>query len=75
MRRPYHFLIVPKRLALSRLQILWQRLDQIAKPTSVSMLLSTIADLSRSKAELLGENAMLRQQLIGLCQNPDHRVA
>jgi putative transposase len=37
-----------------------------AKPTTVSLALGAIADLSRSKADLLVENALLRQQLIVL---------
>jgi putative transposase len=35
-------------------------------PLHASLLLGTIADLSRGKAELLAENALLRQQLIVL---------
>jgi len=34
------------------------------KPRSTSLVLGTIADLAKGKSELLGENAMLRQQLI-----------
>ncbi len=34
------------------------------KPLSTSLLLGTLADLSRSKSELIAENALLRQQLI-----------
>lgn len=41
-------------------------LEQITKPAPASLSLGAIADLSRSKTELLGENAMLRQQLIVL---------
>jgi putative transposase len=36
------------------------------KPTTVSLALGAIADLSRSKADLTVENALLRQQLIVL---------
>lgn len=36
------------------------------KPTSSSLFLGAVADLSRSKTELLIENALLRQQLIVL---------
>jgi putative transposase len=36
------------------------------KPTTITLALSTRADLSRSKADLLVENAILRQQLIVL---------
>ena len=34
------------------------------KPTKPSQLLVTLADLNRSKSELMAENALLRQQLI-----------
>jgi putative transposase len=34
------------------------------KPLTVSMLLGTLTDLSRSKSQLVAENAFLRQQLI-----------
>jgi putative transposase len=34
------------------------------KPTSHSLLVGTLTDLARTKAELLAENALLRQQLI-----------
>jgi putative transposase len=36
------------------------------KPTTVTLALGALADLSRSKADLLVENALLRQQLIVL---------
>jgi len=36
------------------------------KPLSSSLPLGTIADLGRSKSELIAENAFLRQQLIML---------
>ena len=36
------------------------------KPTTVALALGAIADLSRSKADLIVENALLRQQLIVL---------
>ena len=34
------------------------------RPHNTSLLLGTIADLGRSKSELIAENALLRQQLI-----------
>jgi len=40
------------------------RLTHWTKPLRTSLLLATLADLSRSKSELLAENALLRQQLI-----------
>jgi putative transposase len=36
------------------------------KPSTASLALGTFADLTRGKAELLAENALLRQQLITL---------
>ena len=36
------------------------------KPAKPSQLLGNLSDLHRSKAELMAENALLRQQLIGL---------
>src|SRR5215831_2767459 len=40
------------------------RFARWTKPLTSSLLLSTLADLGRSKSELLAENALLRQQLI-----------
>ena len=42
------------------------RLTRWTKPLMTSLPLSTLADLGRSKAELLAENALLRHQLIML---------
>ena len=42
------------------------RLTRWTKPLTSSLLLQTLADLCRSKFELLAENALLRQQLIVL---------
>jgi putative transposase len=36
------------------------------KPLGISLPLSTLTDLGRSKSELITENALLRQQLIML---------
>src|SRR5258708_10153949 len=38
------------------------------KPPTTSLVVGTLADLTRSKAELLAESALLRQQLIILCR-------
>jgi len=38
------------------------------KPPTTSLVVGTLADLTRGKAELLAENALLRQQLIILCR-------
>jgi len=40
------------------------RLTRWTKPLTSSLPLKTLADLGRSKAELIAENALLRQQLI-----------
>ena len=48
------------------------------KPPTTSLVLGTLADLSRSKAELLAENALLREQLIILrrqIKRPTYRKA
>jgi len=55
-----------KRLAYCCFHLLQQRLLNSAKPLYASLLLGTITDLSRGKAELIAENALLRQQLIVL---------
>ncbi len=45
-------------------ELVLQYLHSWTKPARASLLLGTVADLTRSKAELLAENALLRQQLI-----------
>ena len=55
-------------------QILWARLSSAAsqllrrltEPAHPNLVTGTLADLPRSRAELLAENALLRQQLIVL---------
>jgi hypothetical protein len=46
------------------LDVLHSRFLSWTKPLTSSLLLETLADLGRSKAELIAENALLRQQLI-----------
>ena len=46
------------------LDVLHSRFLRWTKPLISSLLLETLADLGRSKAELIAENALLRQQLI-----------
>jgi hypothetical protein len=53
-----------KRLTSLCLQSLHQRFVVWTKPGAVSLLLGTLTDLTRSKSELVAENALLRQQLI-----------
>ena len=47
-----------------RLHALQEPMLRWIKPPTTSFLLGTLADLSRSKAELRAENALLRHQLI-----------
>ena len=47
-----------------RLHALQERVLRWIKPPTVSLVLGTSADLTRSKAELLAENALLRQQRV-----------
>ena len=43
-----------------------QPIKQWTKPATVMLVVSTLADMSRSRTDLIIENAMLRQQLIVL---------
>jgi putative transposase len=58
--------VLPHLLPLGRycLDMLHSRFLRWTKPLSTSLLLGTLTDLSRSKPELIAENALLRQQLI-----------
>ena len=47
-----------------RLHALQECVSRWIKPLTASLVLGTFADLTRGKAELLAENALLRQQLI-----------
>ena len=53
-----------KRLVGTPVSVLCTRFVHWAKPLTFSLPLGTLADLARSKAELVAENALLRQQLI-----------
>ncbi len=55
-----------KQLVGTSLDILRVRFIDWTKPLSSSLPLGTLADLARSKADLVAENALLRQQLIML---------
>jgi predicted transcriptional regulator len=57
-------LLYLKRLIRLCLDRLHTRFVQWTRPLTPSLLLGTIADLGRSKSELMAENALLRQQLI-----------
>src|SRR5205823_8838553 len=53
-----------QRLKVCCLQALSSLFAHWTKPLTSSLPLQTLADLSRSKSELVAENALLRQQLI-----------
>ena len=53
-----------KQLVGTFVSVLRTRFVQWTKPSACSLPLGTLADLARSKAELVAENALLRQQLI-----------
>jgi hypothetical protein len=59
--RPFHCLIAVARPAA---QVLRRRLLAATKPVPASVIAGTLADLVRTKPELIAENALLRQQLI-----------
>ena len=48
--------------------IIWlqQRSKHWAKPDTLSLITATLSDLTRSRSDLVGDNALLRQQLIVL---------
>jgi putative transposase len=53
-----------QRLKNGCLDALSSRFTRWTKPLGTSLPLATVADLGRSKSELIAENALLRQQLI-----------
>jgi putative transposase len=55
-----------KRLTSFCLQSLHHRFVDWTTPSTPSLVLGTLTDLTRSKSELMAENALLRQQLIVL---------
>jgi putative transposase len=55
-----------KRLVGTSMKVLRARFVHWTKPLTSSLPLGTLADLGRSKSELIAENALLRQQLIML---------
>ena len=69
------FTLIKPRICF-RLHALQEHILRWIKPPTTSFMLGTLADLSRSKAELLAENALLRHQLIILhrqIQRPVYR--
>ena len=61
----YVFISITRRVCFS-FHALQERFAWWIKPPLASLLLGTLADLTRGKAELLAENALLRHQLIML---------
>jgi len=59
----YLFLSIKPRVCF-RLHALQERFSRWVKPPTTSLLLGTLADVTRGKSELLAENALLRHQLI-----------
>ncbi len=59
----YLFPAIKQRICFC-LHVLQSRVLQWIKPPTISLVLGTFADLTRGKAELVAENALLRQQLI-----------
>jgi putative transposase len=53
-----------KQCACFRLRALQERVRHWIKPLTISLVPATFADLTRGKAELLAENALLRHQLV-----------
>jgi len=52
------------RTGRATLQTLRRRLARATKPTAPALIAATLADLRRSKPQLVAENALLRQQLL-----------
>jgi len=61
-----HVFTTLQRLKVCCLHVLSAHFARWTKPLRTSLPLATLADLGRSKEELLAENALLRQQLIVL---------
>ena len=60
---PCVFISIKRRVFFS-FHVILERLSCWIKPSTTSLLLGALADMTRGKAELLAENALLRQQLI-----------
>jgi putative transposase len=67
-------LISIKQLVCSCFHLLQQGFLHWTRPLNTSLLLGTLADLTRGKSELVAENALLRQQLIILCRQSKRPV-
>src|ERR1035437_8476429 len=53
-----------KEVIRHRIEMVRRRLLAWTKPADTGQVLGTLADLARSKPELIAENALLRQQLV-----------
>jgi putative transposase len=69
-----HLLISIKQRVCFSFHSLHESVLRWIKPPTTSLVLGTFADLTRSKAELLAENALLRQQVIILRRQVKHPV-
>ena len=67
------FSLIKQCVSLS-FHLLQERALRWIKPVTTSFVLGTLADLTRGKAELLAETALLRQQLIILRRQVKHPV-
>jgi putative transposase len=59
----YMFISIKRRVC-SSFHALQERFARRIKPPTASLVLGTLADMTRGKAELLAENALLRHQLV-----------
>ena len=59
--RPFHCLVAVARAAA---QVLRRHLLAATRPVTTPLIAGTLADLVRTKPELIAENALLRQQLV-----------
>lgn len=48
------------------LETLKRKLSALTRPTTANVVVSSLADMTRTKPELIAENALLRHQLIVL---------
>ena len=55
-----------RRVVQSGVQFLKQKISAWTKPNTAIVAISALADVARTKSELIAENVLLRQQLIVL---------
>src|ERR1051326_9413501 len=64
-RRAVAVLLISLKRRLTRsFRRVQQRVVQLTRPTNHSLFVGTLNDLARTRADLIAENALLRQQLI-----------